>query len=577
MLQRLRVVIDELKIVAGRSLFRKIPWLAAMILACSLIELLSVSLVAPFVALLLGATESLPRKLLALLGADPLRNLGLLLVLVFSFKIAATFWLQRTLARTTESIRAEVMSKLMYAYQYMPYRFHLRHSTNDLIGRIVWYTSAFSTGFLSAMFRICADGLVFLALSLLILWTSPLAFGLLALVLAVTFVLVIRYTRPRTADATRQSVLSATAINENVQQAIHGLREMRVLGCEDYFRARMQVHAQKMVDVAASLSILSQIPRQMVEWSLIVFLVLLVIIGRSFDQTGNSLLPVLGLLGAAAVRLMPASTALLGSLAQIRGNRFVLGILARDLREEVLVDASQRVPQKREEAFKKLVARNLGFAYDNDRLVLKDLNFEIHAGETIGLVGPSGAGKSTLADLLLGFLDPSTGEIEINGENARGNLRKWQSMVAYIPQQAFLIDDSLRRNVALGVADQLIDDVRVLRALEDAQLGPLFADLAQGLDTRLGERGVRFSGGQRQRVSIARALYHDREFLIMDEATSALDVQTELDIVETIRALGGKKTILLIAHRESTLSVCQRRITLDAENSAASKSLSTQP
>ena len=168
----------------------------------------------------------------------------------------------------------------------------------------------------------------------------------------------------------------------------------------------------------------------------------------------------------------------------------------------------------------------------------------------------------SLADLLLGFLDPTAGRVLVNGKDLRGTHRDWQSMVAYIPQQSYLIDDTLRRNVALGVADAEIDDNKVHAALQDAQLGQVLRGLASGLDTPLGERGVRFSGGQRQRVSIARALYHDREFLVLDEATSALDEETEREIVETIRSLAGKKTILLISHRESTLAVANRCIAL---------------
>jgi ATP-binding cassette, subfamily B, bacterial PglK len=571
LLRRARTLLDELKIVGGNNLWRKIPVLAAMILACSFIELISVSLVAPFVALLLGQTDALPKTMLQWLGTDPLTRLGFVLIGVFTLKIAATFWLQHTISRTTEGIRVNVMSRLMYAYQYMPYRFHLRHNSSEIVGRIIWYTNAFSSGFLTSILRIVADGLVFIVLGALILSTSPLALALLAVILGITFFSVIRFTKPRVAAATRASMQSNSAISENVQQAVHGLREMRILGCEDYFRARVEAHSKILVDATARLAMLAQVPRQVVEWSMIVFLVSLVLVGRSFDQTAASLLPVLGLLGAAAVRLMPASTSVLSSFAQLRGNRFVVGILANDLREEGLVNAKERLPQFKSQLFARIEAQDLGFGYDADRLVLKALNFHINAGETVGLVGPSGAGKSTLADLLLGFLEPSSGQILINGEDSRTNLRQWQAMVAYIPQQAFLIDDTLRRNVALGVADSDIDDARVMQAVRDAQLADLFGQLEHGLDTRLGDRGLRFSGGQRQRVSIARALYHDREFLIMDEATSALDVQTELDIVETIRALGGKKTILLIAHRESTLSVCQRRISLHPENSAANR------
>jgi ATP-binding cassette subfamily C protein len=196
------------------------------------------------------------------------------------------------------------------------------------------------------------------------------------------------------------------------------------------------------------------------------------------------------------------------------------------------------------------------------RPVLDDFELRIEAGEIVGLMGPSGAGKSTIADLLLGLLTPQAGGILVNDQPLRTVRRAWQSKVAYIPQLPYLLDDTLRRNVALGVRDEDIDDRRVIAALRDASLGTFLDSLPEGLDTRLGERGVRLSGGQRQRVSIARALYHDREFLVLDEATSALDRATESEILETIANLRGRKTMVIIAHRESTLVSCTRRMVL---------------
>lgn len=591
MLARLRVLKAEVSFVGGDSL-KRAPLIVLFMLFSTGLDLLAVALVAPFVSLLIGKSVAIalfPGWLILILGEDPVGTLGIALVIVFTGKALATFRLQGNITRMSESIRAELMTRLLSAYQHRPYRFHLDNSSAELTNRLVWYTQAFANGFVGSVLRLISDGMVFIALGTLIALANMMAVMLLLMVLSIVFAIVLFYTRHRAAKLNKSTAALTAEVMHSANQAIGGLREVRILGCEGYFLARLSKAGRGLVDATALLTVLNLIPRQAIELAMIVFLVALVFFSRLDGASGAALLPLLGLIGAAALRLMPASTALLSGINQVRSNRFVVGVLARDLALEKLAKTesspSQSNYQRPEigplnskptesslgamptQRFQNLSAHAIAFSYAADRnCVFENLSFEINAGETVGLVGPSGAGKSTLADLLLGFLDPTAGRVLINGTDLRGAYRDWQSMVAYIPQQSYLIDDTLRRNVALGVADAEINDDKVRAALEDAQLGQVLRELKGGLDTQLGERGVRFSGGQRQRVSIARALYHDREFLVLDEATSALDEETEREIVDTIRSLAGKKTILLISHRESTLAVASRYISITAQN-----------
>lgn len=591
MLTRLRVLNAEVKFVGGNSL-KRAPLIVLLMLFSAGLDLLAVALVAPFVSLLMANTATValfPDWLLRSLGADPVRTLGITLVVVFTGKALATFKMQGTITRLSESIRADLMTRLLSAYQHRPYRFHLDNSSTELTNRLVWYTQAFATGFVGSGLRLISDSMIFIALGSLIALANFLALLLLIVVVGVVFILVLFYTRHRASKLNQSTATMTAEVMHSANQAIGGLREVRILGCEGYFLARLTKAGRGLVDATAHLTVLNLIPRQAIELAMIVFLVGLVFFSRLQDASSSALLPLLGLIGAAAMRLMPASTALLSGINQVRSNRFVVGVLARDLAAEKPVKSAllpdSTLYQRPEigplhtkpaattlnsvsgQRFQTLSAETIAFSYTADRsVVFENLSFEINAGETVGLVGPSGAGKSTLADLLLGFLDPTAGRVLVNGTDLRGALGDWQSMVAYIPQQSYLIDDSLRRNVALGVADAEINDDKVRAALIDAQLGEVLRELPKGLDTLLGERGVRFSGGQRQRVSIARALYHDRDFLVLDEATSALDDETEREIVETIRSLKGKKTILLISHRESTLAVANRYISIKAKN-----------
>ena len=189
---------------------------------------------------------------------------------------------------------------------------------------------------------------------------------------------------------------------------------------------------------------------------------------------------------------------------------------------------------------------------------LQDITLQIRSGESVGLVGPSGAGKTTLVDVLLGLLEPQAGSITFNGLSLQEGLLEWHSQAAYLPQQVFLIDNTLKRNVALGMQDDMIDETRIHQAINQAMLSELLEQLPYGIETILGERGIRLSGGQRQRVALARAFYHRRSVLVMDEATSALDDSTEKEIVEEIKRLKGQKTMIVIAHRLSTVQHCDR-------------------
>jgi ABC-type multidrug transport system fused ATPase/permease subunit len=203
--------------------------------------------------------------------------------------------------------------------------------------------------------------------------------------------------------------------------------------------------------------------------------------------------------------------------------------------------------------------RQVSYTYPGAaQAALNLLSLDVHCGESVGIVGPSGAGKSTLVDLFLGLLTPDTGEVRVDDKNIQHALRDWQDQIGYVPQSIFLTDDTLRRNVAFGLPTAQIDETAVWHAIRAAQLEEFVHSLPQGLDALVGERGIRLSGGQRQRIGIARALYHDPPVLVLDEATSALDTATERGVMEAVRALRGTKTILIIAHRLSTVEHCDR-------------------
>ena len=265
---------------------------------------------------------------------------------------------------------------------------------------------------------------------------------------------------------------------------------------------------------------------------------------------------------------MPASTALISGFNSLRATRFVLSDLAHELRaleaQSRTRVAASRDAGRRDEPFRELRVEDVSFCYAGaGNPVFEHLTLTIRAGEAVGLSGRSGAGKSTLADVILGFLAPQAGCVRVNGADIQGDLRGWLDRAAYIPQAPYLLDDSIERNIVFGAPGAGIDEARLARAIELARLREVVDRLPQGIAARVGERGARLSGGERQRLALARALYQGREFLILDESTSALDADTERDVLEAIRSLHGKTTLLVIAHSDRTLSACDRIVQLD--------------
>jgi ABC-type multidrug transport system fused ATPase/permease subunit len=304
-------------------------------------------------------------------------------------------------------------------------------------------------------------------------------------------------------------------------------------------------------------------PKIWLEFVAVIALAVLVIAILFQNKDYGTILPTLGLFAVAAFRMIPSAIKILNAVQNIRYNEVSINIIYEDLKLEIpeLVLSTSEIIK-----FKSLEVKLLNFSYpDSSNLVLNNISFKIQKGQSIGIVGKSGSGKSTLVDILLGLLTPTNGEIVINNENindSKLNLRGWQNAIGYVPQSIYLTDDTLRKNIAFGLPNNKIDDNAIIQAVKNAQLDEFIKSLPEGLDTQVGERGVRLSGGQRQRIGIARALYHNPSVLVLDEATSALDNSTEEAVMKCIENLKNK-TIIIVAHRLTTVKNCDFIIRLE--------------
>jgi len=307
-------------------------------------------------------------------------------------------------------------------------------------------------------------------------------------------------------------------------------------------------------------------PRFVIELAIVLFVVILVVVTFLQSTSLEASYPLIGMFGVAALRLAPGITMVLSNVSVLRNQQHGVSVIAEDLSSVACqnLDFGVSVQPSEREQFSSLKLDRVTFAYDQESdSVLKEVVLSIEAGECVGLIGASGSGKTTLVDVMLGLLEPQEGEILFNGRPLPLALNAWQSNIAYLPQEVFLISGTIRENIALGCEPHEIDENLIQQSLRQAQLNELVGLLPHGVNTHIGERGVRLSGGQRQRVALARALYHKRGILVLDEATSALDDDTEREIVKEIQELKGEKTMIVIAHRLTTLRHCDRIYRLD--------------
>ncbi|MBI3785052.1 MAG: ABC transporter ATP-binding protein [Deltaproteobacteria bacterium] len=353
---------------------------------------------------------------------------------------------------------------------------------------------------------------------------------------------------------------------KTLQQTLEGYKEVKLRGREEFFRRRFREQHDAMNSVRHLFTTLSSMSRLFVETVFVLGLLAVVVLVTLSNGGNAELIPVLGVYAYAGFRIIPSVNRILLYIGNMRYGLPAVQLVSRDLQacESVLEPAHGSGNGPQALPFRRcLQIEDASFSYPNaPDLTLRQVTLKIGCGESIGIVGPTGAGKSTLVNIVLGLLTPSAGRITVDDVDIQRALPVWQRKIGYVPQTVYLMDDTLRRNVAFALADDDIDDAKIKAALQRAQLESFVAALPRGLDTVIGERGVRLSGGERQRVAIARALYYEPELLVFDEATSSLDLQTERDLTSAIESLHGQKTMLVVAHRLSTVRNCDRLILL---------------
>ncbi len=485
-------------------------------------------------------------------------GLAVLGVIVFrNVSGAFSAWLQAHFVMITEH---SVASRLLETYLNRPLAFHLATNSARLSKNILVEVTQLIHGALMSLVRICADGAVAVAVVGYLLWHDAVTTSLIMVVLGGSYSGVYLLLRRRLGDLGRARMRADEGRFKAVNESLGGVREIKLLARESYFLDHFSESSLWRAHLYVINDILRQGPRFMFDALALGGMITIALITLARDPNPNETIGVLTLYGIAGYRLVPSLHRILEGMSVIRFNTAVLDRLHADLVSapgaEVMMDSSAagRLPFTRDIRLDSLSFRYAGA----EHTVIDGLDLVIQGRSSVAFVGHTGAGKSTLVDLIAGLLEPTSGRVLVDdvalGPETR---RRWRSNIGYVPQQIYLSDATVARNIAFGVPDERIDRDAVIRAARMAHLHEFVTSkLAEGYDTLVGERGVRLSGGQRQRVGIARALYRAPSLLIFDEATSALDGITEEVIGETLRSLGGELTMILIAHRLTTVRSC---------------------
>ena len=505
---------------------------------------------------------------------------GLSIIIIFTLKSFILWWTRTEIYGFGTQQQVFLRERLMHAYLDAPYTFHLGKNSSDIINNILGETSKFSYRVLNPLLELTANVFIVVFLAILLTltsWTTILSL----LVLLLPLVFLFGKFKSSLARWGKESTQANQAIIRVINHGLGGVKETRVIGCSDYFEEQLVEEAVRFSNAQKAFFAFNVTPRIVVETLLVIFVVGITSSFLFFNKDVADLTSLLSIFAIASLRLVPAISQIANGAGALRNMSYTVQLLNNDLKEiqslekkvEKSSDTHKDIHNHKEDFMVKkekinfkndIILDHLWYTYPHSSSpALQDISLNIFQGESIALIGKSGAGKTTLVDMLLGLLTPQKGDIRVDGQSIYPSLRSWQNSIGYIPQSIFLIEDTIARNIAFGVPDELVDMARLEQAIHAAQLQDFIEQLPDGTQTMVGERGARLSGGQRQRIGIARVLYHERDILVLDEATAALDTETESLVTEAIQALSGKKTLIIIAHRLSTIQDCDRIYVLD--------------
>lgn len=485
--------------------------------------------------------------------------MSVFLIMFFIFKNVFSIlvlYFQSRLIFTKRSIQGR---KLFQLYMDAPFIFHLDHNTAEL-DRNIRFESTNVFGFFQSFLLFCSNAFLTISIFVVLMianWQAVLGMSFFIIIFSSLFLIFSGKYSTNYGIEVQESQLH---IGQSMKEGLSSIIESKLNQIESFFPNRYFKHMMSNARANWSQATLGTAPIYFFEILAVGALVGVILVLFINETDINSVLPILGLFSFAFIRIIPSVTAMIKNLQQIKFLAPAVDVIYKDFKYLEKISKNSKLISElkiKKINFKNLIIKNVNFSFSKKN-ILKNISLDLNKGQAIGITGPSGSGKTTLINLILGLFSPDSGEVNLNGEKLENNLNSWYALIGYVPQSITLIDASIRENIALGVKESEIDDKKIWSVLKDANLITFVKEMSEQLDTLIGENGVRLSGGQRQRLGLARALYRDPKVIIFDEATSSLDVETEKRITKEIMGLTGKRTLIIVAHRLSTIKDCEK-------------------
>ena len=570
----MKKIFRKLMVLLDKKQKHKMVLLVFLMLIGAVLETLGVSMILPVMSVVMEENAVQKHAYLQVIcdlfhiAYDDTRTLMILvmvgLIAIFAVKNIFLFFQQKVQLKFVYTNQFATSRRMMINFMERPYEYYLNADTS-VIQRSITSDVNNMYGLILSLLQLVSEGIVFVCLIAVSLVSDVMMSITVALLLVVVLAIIKWVLKPIMRKAGEENQDYYSGLYKWIDQSVMGIKEIKIANKENYFINEYAKCGEGYVNAVQRYNLYNATPRLLIETVALAGMIFYMMIQLLSGVQVTAILPQLTLLALVAMRLIPCANRINNHLTSISYfEPFFMGVsdnLQEEIRDESIdynaASYKKKVEVQKLEIRHNIQLKDIVYKYPNtETLIFDRANMEIPIGKSVGIVGTSGAGKTTIVDILLGLLQIQSGEILADGVEVREHYQSFLKDIGYIPQTIFMIDSTIRKNVAFGVADEDIDDAKVWRALQEAQLDEFVRGLPDGLDTSIGERGIRISGGQRQRIGIARALFEDPEVLVLDEATSALDNETEAAIMESINMLHGKKTLIIIAHRLQTIEKC---------------------
>ncbi|MBP3813066.1 MAG: ABC transporter ATP-binding protein [Butyrivibrio sp.] len=568
----MRKIYSKLKVLLDRKQKSQMVGIVVLMLIGGVLESLGIAMIAPVMQVVIDPEKVEESHILSaiynLFNLTSTTQLAAIImvsiILVFIIKNVFLYFMNVVQLRFVYTNQFATSRRMMINFMQRPYEYYLNADTTVIQRNITSDVNNLYALILSCL-QLTSEIIVFVCL-VAILLSQDARMTLTIATLLVIVLLVIKFViKPVMVKAGKDNQDYYSGLYKWIYESVTGIKEIKVAAKENYFINGYADCGAGYVNAVQKYNLYNSTPRLLIETIAIAGMIGYMLFVMAQGTSLTSLLPQLTVLAAAAARLLPSANRINNYLTSIAYFEPFLDNVSENLQDEIhdesisynSDDYRTKAQIEKLPVHKSINLEGITYKYPNtDKYILDGADMEIPVGKSVGIVGTSGAGKTTIVDVLLGLLEPEKGRILADGVDVKTNYKGWLKNVGYIPQTIFMTDSTIRKNVAFGVPEEEIDDAKVWQALSEAALDSFVKELPEGLDTEIGERGIRLSGGQRQRIGIARALFEDPEVLVLDEATSALDNDTEAAIMDSINRLHGKKTLVIIAHRLQTIEKC---------------------